>query len=497
MLLDSDRWRDSRASPPIETDRNGVRIMAQNKKRFLAALLAVTLSGSAYGQVTPPAVPPPPTLWSFLGIPQGVKKVQGALTNRRGNLPALEPRDAIKALNDPANLESLNPAIKRAAEIKKAEDLKPQKIKAIKYLTSIGCGCYDKDGSITKALIAAAEDCTEDVRLETLTAVGEAATGKCCSNCGQVCCCNDDMLKKLAQIAYERDEYGCYSEPSKRVRDAATEALLACCPGQVPLEILAPEPKAPVVSPPDPIPVPELEQPEVEVVPEQEQPLLTPPVEALRTAPDSQPPPRPQPIEPVQSRRSNNLIQPERSSSNTDPNDITLKFSDRLRLRPVYPASQPSHTAEHTATEQWSRSVSPLSEASGPSEARVQAVSQPRSLPAGITRMRRMLAANPPQQSASANPQGGVVLAYDTASRTAYVHFEQADVVVPVGTAVHLRPDPSVANGYNGMWQVVESIAGCANLQPVGNEGIARVRAGDHANFGTPEVVVAPISYVR
>ena len=244
--------------------------MSLVKKHLIAALLTATLSGSALAQAPAvPAVPAPPTLWSFLGIPQGVKKVQGALTNRRGNRPQTEPKDALKALNDPANLESPDAAIKKAAEIKKAEDLKPQKIKAIKYLTSIGCGCYDKDGSVTKALVAAAEDCTEEVRLETMTQICEAANGKCCSNCGQVCCCYDDMLKKLAQTAYERDEFGCYAEPSKRVRDAAAAALAACCPGEVPLEILKPEPKEE--------PAEEDKKPEDKVVPEKDEPQEEPP----------------------------------------------------------------------------------------------------------------------------------------------------------------------------------------------------------------------------
>jgi len=49
-------------------------------------------------------------------------------------------------------LKSKNELIKRAAEIKQLEDMKPQKIKAAQYLASIGCGCYNKDKSITKAL---------------------------------------------------------------------------------------------------------------------------------------------------------------------------------------------------------------------------------------------------------------------------------------------------------------------------------------------------------
>lgn len=426
--------------------------MVQLRTQFVAAALAVVISGSAFGQpaATPPvAAPAAPTLWSFLGVPQGFKKVKGALTNRNGNRPQAEPKAALKALNDPANLESPDAAIKRAAEIKKAEDLKPQKIKAIKYLTSIGCGCYDKDGSVTDALVAASEDCTEDVRLATMQEIHTAATGKCCSNCGQVCCCNDKMLKKLAQVAYERDEFGCYGEPSKRVREAAAAALAACCPGAVPLEILADKP-APATLPE---PVPEREKKQ-EIIPERERGSDGEKVEAVES--DGLTIIRQDPSEPARFRLS------------SAPSD--QRFAEQPRAPKVYSAIRSTGGLAHSESGQ---------------------------VPAGIVKMRSMLAASSPHRSSSPNPQGGVVLAYESNSRTAYVHFEQANKTVPVGTPLYLRPDPRVANGFNGMWQVVESMAGCATLQPMGSEGVDRVRVGDHANFGMPPVLVAPISYVR
>lgn len=442
--------------------------MVQIKTRLVAAALAVVISGTAFGQAAVSPAPTPPTLWSFLGIPQGVKKVQGALTNRRGNHPRAEPKDALKALNDPANLESPDAAIKRAAEIKKAEDLKPQKLKAIKYLASIGCGCYDKDGSVTDALVAAAEDCTEEVRLATMQQIQAAATGKCCSNCGQVCCCNDKMLKKLAQIAYERDEFGCYSEPSKRVRGAAATALAACCPGSVPLEILLEKPEQ-VAPEPEPEPVPEREKQEEDILPEREK------ASKEVTLQNSSEPAR----LPSASNFSWNGVDAEAklqrstftvNSSSGDQYGSSLHPSERSQLAPVYTVSRASTGAVSTHR---------------------------LPIPAGISRMRNILASRPSHGTASPNPQGGVVLAYDDNSQTAYVHFEQATATVPAGTLLHLRPDPRVASGFNGMWQVVESAAGCANLQPVGTEGIDRISVGDHAMFGTPAVVVAPISFTR
>jgi hypothetical protein len=192
-------------------------------------VVAVSLQAQVQAQVpTPPAAPP--TLWGFLGIPQGIQRANAQVFNRRGNRPGLESKPQLLHLADPKNLESPVEAIKAAAEVKQAEDLKPQKIKAIKYLASVGCGCYDKDKKITKALIAAMSDCTEDVRLEAIKAIEEAASGECCANCSEKNCCSKEVSEMLAQIAYERDDTGCFVEPSERVREAAISALHVCCP---------------------------------------------------------------------------------------------------------------------------------------------------------------------------------------------------------------------------------------------------------------------------
>ena len=194
-------------------------------------IASTTVTTGVYGQTAPPT--DAPTLWSFLGIPQAGRKIKGALTNRRGNLPRLEPKLPMKALNDPANLESPVSAIKEAAKVKIQEDLKPQKIKAIKYLTKIGCGCYDLEGNITKALLESSTDCTEDVRLATVEAIEGAAEGGACNHCGERSCCNEKIVKRLAEIAYDRKDDGCWVEPSERVREAAKKALRTCCPNEL------------------------------------------------------------------------------------------------------------------------------------------------------------------------------------------------------------------------------------------------------------------------
>ncbi len=205
------------------------------------ALLVTLVTSSVTRAQVGGAPAAPGTLWNFLGIPQGIQKLRGATSNRRGNRPGREPKPPLKAIADPKNLESKDKAIKKAAEVKQAEDLKKQKIKAVKYLTKIGCGCYDVDGGVTDALVASAGDCTEDVRYETVKAITEAAEGECCSKCGKVCCCNKEVLTKLAAMAYERDDSGCYVEPSERVREAAAKALEVCCPNETLPVIIAEE----------------------------------------------------------------------------------------------------------------------------------------------------------------------------------------------------------------------------------------------------------------
>ncbi len=193
--------------------------------KYVASFLALAiLIGAVLPATAGAQAPDPPTLLSFLGIPKGLQKIRDTLANRRGNHPALERKPPLKRIADPANLEAENPAIKAAAKIKAEEDLAPQKIKAIKYLATVGCGCYP---GVKEALLAALDDCTEDVRLEAATAFCEAA-GDPCSNCNRSGCCAADVMTKLQEMAYEQDDQCCYKEPSARVREVAANALKAC-----------------------------------------------------------------------------------------------------------------------------------------------------------------------------------------------------------------------------------------------------------------------------
>jgi hypothetical protein len=103
--------------------------------------------------------------------------------------------------------------------------LAPQKIKAIKYLGTIGCGCYQKEG-VREALLDSLDDCTEEVRYEAALALCRAA-GTNCDKCGTTCC-DAKVMNKLKALADGTDEQCCNKESSERVRDAARQALGAC-----------------------------------------------------------------------------------------------------------------------------------------------------------------------------------------------------------------------------------------------------------------------------
>ena len=70
---------------------------AMFRKRSIRILGVISLScaacGSAWAQA--PATPPP-TLWSFLGIPQAAKHLHETIPNRFGKHPGLEKKPPVK-----------------------------------------------------------------------------------------------------------------------------------------------------------------------------------------------------------------------------------------------------------------------------------------------------------------------------------------------------------------------------------------------------------------
>ena len=193
---------------------------------MLAVLIAV--AGCALPQGEPRST-------STLGIAQSLNLIGGQI-NKSGKHPFLEPKLPLSRIAAPVNLESNNAAIKKAAEIKHAEDLAPQKIKAVRYLASLGCGhCYDDQGAVTvgEALIAGLNDCTEKVRYATVMALRDRARdmqgNAACASCNGSCC-TQEMVDKLWELACGYRDDGCLVEPSERVRMLAAETVNLCCP---------------------------------------------------------------------------------------------------------------------------------------------------------------------------------------------------------------------------------------------------------------------------
>jgi hypothetical protein len=236
--------------------------MLLSRRSLIIAIVAAVfgLSGSAIAQNVPPAAPVghPPTIWHFLGLRQGSWMKRDAFLNASGNFPGLERTPPLKRLADPGLKEIDNAAIKKAQEIKAEEELAPQKIKAIKYLATLGCEkCY---GGIEEAMLESLKDCTEEVRYETVRALGTIPNQQC-----PMCdhdCCTEKLTAQLAKIAYERDPErpDCWYEPSARVREEARRVLSICCQAGPPpiIEELPPGPGPEPKPEPRPEPRPEL-----------------------------------------------------------------------------------------------------------------------------------------------------------------------------------------------------------------------------------------------
>jgi hypothetical protein len=190
-----------------------------------------------------------------LGFPQGVQKVEDARLNRSGDNPDRERTPALKRIADPANQQSPNPAIKAAAKAKADADLAPQKIKAIKYLATVCCGCAKNKDDVKDALLAALDDCTEEVRYEAAMALCQCA-GNVCVTCNSGSCCDAKVMNKLLKVSEGKDEQGCWLEASARVRAVAANGLNACREvrgpqSPTPVEVPKRPPEAPGVLPKD------------------------------------------------------------------------------------------------------------------------------------------------------------------------------------------------------------------------------------------------------
>ena len=173
------------------------------------------------------------------GLFQGFFSRVTSVLGLEGKFPGLQPKPPIANITDPANLsETASPSVQAAAKVKAEQDQASQKIQALRYLATIGCGgCYPE---VEDALLAGLDDCTEVVRYEAVKAM-RGKKRKCCTYCSQDGCCSEKVQKKLNEIANKMKPSGGFVEPSERVRRLARLALSACSPvnepdAQVPSE---------------------------------------------------------------------------------------------------------------------------------------------------------------------------------------------------------------------------------------------------------------------
>ncbi|MCC6508518.1 MAG: hypothetical protein IT423_05390 [Pirellulaceae bacterium] len=225
-------------------------------KATTRAVILACLTATVSGCVAPGT--PVTTVWQKLGIPQTGARLRDSALNRRGNFPGLEKKPPLLKLADPANLAADKPAVvQTAAKIKAEQDMKKQKIKAIKFLGDVNCGCYNKDKAVEKAFIAALEDCDPDVRMAAVEAIDKTISN--CSQCRAQCeatCCTEDLYKKLNDIAYGVED-GCHKEPEQDIRCAAAAVMKKCgCFKPNPIEEL---------------PTPEADEPEELNMPDEEE----------------------------------------------------------------------------------------------------------------------------------------------------------------------------------------------------------------------------------
>ena len=257
------------------------------KLRLLAVVFTsaavMTAGQTSWGQDAPvprsPAFVPPqlqPSLLDFLTAKPIAEKLKILKTDK-----LLRPPFADLPIDTPKGL---------AAKIRAEELDVKNRVKAAEYLGTVDCVAYPEAQTMLMDMLA--NDKYERVRFEAAKALremlghgkskrdlrdylkGRARTYDICRGC-----CNQDVLNALAKAAYEKDEFGCWVEPSERVREMAKEAIEECkiCCRQaqhyIPTQPPTETPEEPPVEEPMREEAPPMEQ---EAAPErEEQPPMT------------------------------------------------------------------------------------------------------------------------------------------------------------------------------------------------------------------------------
>lgn len=285
-----------------------------------------------------PAAASPPSLPQFLGLDMVAACAQKTKTEVHNTVHRLFPILSTAfpdpagppppiPLGSPANLDSPSPAVAAAAKIKQEEDQAQQKILALNYLAEVGCGgCYPE---VEQALLAAMDDCTEEVRFAAVKAVKEAA-GQPCTFCKSGACCSPAVRRKLIELSEQTDDDCCPGEPSARVRRLARIALTYCGSNGI-------------------APIPQIEGP----TPAEAWEVLPPPAAAQKLTPPAAVPPAAEPV------ATPDAASPESVESNVDELvaewyqkvDPTLPMSEKKRLLQAFLAEHFRQQSERAALE--------------------------------------------------------------------------------------------------------------------------------------------------
>lgn len=271
--------------------------MSPLKTVLFSLCLCACICNASVAQEEEP--PPVPTVWDKLGVTNAIKKAKekrDARINKDGCSPEKEKKPQLVKISDKKNLESDNPLLAIAAKAKQDQDLIPQKLKALRYLSTLGCGC---NADVEPAILAAMEDCAPAIRREAVRLVISAVNktdicdtcedgqkrklfkkrllcghckGKGCLSCKHqgsvevdyastmcececttcnVCgtCCSEAIQAKLQKMAYGQDSSGCYLEPDASIRALAEQALNLCPPAPIAFDDPDPVPPAKPVGP--------------------------------------------------------------------------------------------------------------------------------------------------------------------------------------------------------------------------------------------------------
>jgi len=205
----------------------------------------------------PPFVGQPPD--SLKGMAAGIRAVQLDAPNRAKAAAYLGTVDCVTYPQAQAMLIA-------TMQDDPAEEVRYEAVMALRNMMSHGCSNLDSECECEKCRgMKKVSRETERHTKKMQNAVIHEAKGKakkearkankvvketrydCCRGC-----CNAKVLNALAEVAYGKDEFCCYVEPSERIREAAAEGMSLCCTNSGGGYMPTVDPIPPVTDPVDP-----------------------------------------------------------------------------------------------------------------------------------------------------------------------------------------------------------------------------------------------------